>query len=263
MTPPLLEAAGLSRRYPVRSHPLGPVTGWIDAVREVDLALSAGETVGLVGESGCGKSTLARILAGLIPPSAGTVRFEGTALFQLDPAGRRRFRRTVQIIFQDPFTTLDPLMTIGQSVAEPLAIHRIGNRRERGERTRQLLGEVGLPPEWSGRFPDTLSGGQRQRVGIARALALNPRLLICDEAVSALDLSVQAQILALLNDLREKRGLALLFISHDLGVVGAIADRIGVMAEGRIVECQPNPALFEAPRHPAARRLVELALEGA
>ncbi len=261
MSEPLLEAENLSKRFPLRDRPLGRTGGWIEAVQQVSLTLRAGETVGLVGESGCGKSTLAHLLCWLLTPSSGLLRFQKQPLETLRGRSLLEFRRSVQMIFQDPMASLDPLMRIGSIVAEPLQIHRIVRGRELDQRVRSLLQEVGLDPAWAGRFPASLSGGQRQRVGIARALSLEPRILICDEPVSSLDLSVQAQILKLLSDLKAQRGLTLLFISHNLATVSAVADRILVMREGRIVEEGSNPDLFQNPQHPYTRLLVNLALQ--
>ena len=256
----LLEAKDLAKRFPLRSGFFN-AAGWLEAVREVHLTIQAGESVGLVGESGCGKTTLAKILCRLEPPTRGSVRYRGEEIRTLRGQKLLRFRRKVQLIFQDPMSSLDPLMRIGQIVAEPLVIHRLAKGQHLLHRVHTLLAEVGLDPSWKNRFPHTLSGGQRQRVGIARALGLDPELLICDEPVSSLDLSVQSQILKLLTDLQAKRGLSLLFISHNLAVVSALADRILVMREGRIVEEGTNPHLFENPRDPYTRTLVNLALK--
>ena len=257
----LLEAQAVAKRYALRPHPLAPPCGWVEALRQVDLAIREGECVGLVGESGCGKSTLARILCGLAAPDTGRILFRGQSLSRLRGPGWREYRRSVQMVFQDPAASLDPLQRIGATVAEPLAAHRIARRADLRQKVSVLLSEVGLDPAWAVRFPSSLSGGQRQRVGIARALAPNPDLLICDEPVSSLDLSVQAQILNLLLELRTKRGMALLFISHNLVTVGAIADRIVVMKSGAVVEEGPNPGIFHEPREPYTRQLVKLALQ--
>ena len=222
-------------------------------------SLGRGRTLAIVGESGCGKTTLGRVIAGLLPATAGAVLHQGRDIATLDRAGRRRFRRAVQTVFQDPYASLDPRMTVGAIVAEPLAIHRLGSRGGRRARVADLLHAVGLAPDDAGRHPHEFSGGQRQRIGIARALALDPDLLVADEAVSALDVSVQSQILNLLADLRDRRGFACLFISHDLAVVDFIADRVAVMYCGRIVETGARDAVLAAPRHPytaALRRAV-------
>jgi len=255
----LLEAKGIWKRYPFRAHPLAPPQGSIEALCGVDLRINKGECVGLVGESGCGKSTLARMMCGLIPPTQGTIEFKGVPFERLDRKGWRTFRKSVQMIFQDPMASLNPRMTIGAIIEEPLAIHRKASGAKRRTWRDRLLHEVGLDPSLSTRFPQALSGGQRQRVGIARALASDPELIICDEPVSSLDLSVQAQILSLLIRLRIERGLALLFISHDLRVVATLADRILVMHEGRLVEEGVYPALFRQPKNPYTRMLVEMA----
>ena len=260
--PVILEARNLFKRYPFRAHPLAPPRGWVDAVQGFNLSIQKGECVGLVGESGSGKSTVARMLCGLIPSSVGEILFRNKTLHELRGREEREFRKSVQIIFQDPFVSLNPRMRIGQIVAEPLQIHGLARGIELRKRAEHLLREVGLDPSWYNRYPQALSGGQRQRVGIARALALDPELLICDEPVSSLDLSVQAQVLSLLQSLHQDRGLSLLFISHDLRVVGALADRIVVMQHGRVIEEGPNPDLFRQPKHSYTRLLVELAFTG-
>ena len=260
MSAPLLEARDLTKRFPFQSHPFASHSGSIEAVSHINLSLREGESVGLVGESGCGKSTLARLLVGLLRPTSGFCLYRGRPIDSLRHQEQRAFRRSVQLIFQDPMASLDPLMRIGQAVAEPILIHRLATGREAQEKVRTLFQEVGLDPTWVNRYPQSLSGGQRQRVGIARALSLHPKLLICDEAVSSLDLSVQAQILRLLIDLQARRRLALLFISHNLATVSAISDRVLVMRQGRIVEEGQNPRLFQAPQNPYTRALVNLAL---
>ena len=257
----LLEAQGLTKRYPLRSHPLASAQSWVEAVRGVHLSLRAGECVGLVGESGCGKSTLARLLCGLIPPTSGVVLYRHRPLSELRAESSKEFHKSVQIVFQDSAASLNPLMRIGQIIAEPLRIHHLANGEGLRQKLTSLLGEVGIDPSWVNRFPSTLSGGQRQRVGIARALALSPKILICDEPVSSLDLSVQAQILGLLADLQARRNLGLLFISHNLSVVGALADRILVMRAGQVIEEGLNPELFQHPKQPYTRLLVDLAFQ--
>lgn len=231
----LLEAENLSKQYPLRSGSIFSKGKTIDAVKGVSFTLKAGESVGLVGESGCGKSTLARLLAKLELPTAGQIRHEGKPLENLRGDSLQRFRRSVQLIFQDPVGSLNPRMRIGETIAEPLVIHRLARGRELIKRTELLLQEVGLDPAWKNRLPHTLSGGQRQRVGIARALSLDPELLICDEPVSLLDLSVQAQVLKLFWDLKGKRNLTLFFISHNRRIVSALCDRILAMQLGRLV----------------------------
>jgi oligopeptide/dipeptide ABC transporter ATP-binding protein len=253
----LVEAQAIIVRYPVRAGVLRRPAAWIAAVDGVDLTLSAGETLGLVGESGSGKSTLGRALIALRRGDQGSIRFDGQDILALDARGLKALRRRMQIVFQDPNASLDPRRTVGGSVRMGLDLHGIGSRAERAEAVQAMFRRVGLRPEHMGRFPHEFSGGQRQRIGIARALILDPRVLVCDEAVSALDVSVQAQILNLLKDLQAERGLAMLFISHNLAVVEHMADRIAVMYAGRIVEEAPRDALFAAPRHPYTRTLLE------
>jgi oligopeptide/dipeptide ABC transporter ATP-binding protein len=251
----LLEARGLHKHFPVRRGLLGGARGVVRAVDGVDLELRSGETLGVVGESGCGKSTLGRLVLRLLEPTAGTVVFEGRDLGSLDASQLRAARRSLQIIFQDPYASLNPRMTVGQTLAEPLRLHRLARGRER-ERVAELLRTVGLAPEHARRYPHEFSGGQRQRIGIARALAVEPKLIVCDEAVSALDVSVQAQVVNLLQDLQRRFGLAYVFIAHDLAVVKHLADRIAVMYLGQIVETAHKRALFAAPRHPYTRALL-------
>ncbi len=233
-------------------------TGWnrAEVVREVDLQVDAGEIVALVGESGCGKSTLARTVVGLHRPFSGQVRFDGADVHSLRRKARRSYRRDVQMIFQDPFLSLSPRLPVGRAVAEPLEIHRIGSRASGRRRVAELLELVGLSGDFTDRLPRDLSGGQRQRVAIARVLAVEPRLLICDEPVTALDVSVQATVLNLLRDLTESLGLACLFIAHDLAVVCQLADRVAVMHLGRIVEQAPTTTLIGCPRHPYTQALL-------
>ena len=252
----MFELAGVARYYPVRSGILGR-RRWLRAVDGVDLEVRPGETLALVGESGCGKSTLARLLLRLEQPSRGAVRYRGRDLWALDGAGVRRFRREVQMVFQDPYASLDPRMRVRDIVGEGLAIHGIGARADRPGRVNDLLAQVGLSAEAGGAYPHELSGGQRQRIGIARALAVEPRLLVADEPVSALDVSIQAQILNLLRDLQEAMGLTYFFISHDLRVVAHLADRVAVMYLGRLAELAPASALFAQPLHPYTQVLLE------
>ena len=226
------------------------------AVDRVSLAIDVGETLGLVGESGCGKSTLGLTIMRLHEPSSGQIYFAGQALVGLDTRGMRPVRRQMQMIFQDPLASLDPRLTVGQIVAEPLDIHAIGTPAERAITAHRLLERVGLPADSAARFPNEFSGGQQQRIGIARALALQPQLLICDEAVSALDVSVQAQILNLLRDLQAEYGLAFLFISHNIAVTALMSRRIGVMYLGQLVEIGPSQAIVDAPRHPYTQALL-------
>ena len=253
---PLLQVEGLVKHFPVRRGILGRVSGAVRAVDGVDFTLARGETLGVVGESGCGKSTLARLVLRLIEPSAGRIHFQGRDLGALDARALRAERRAMQIIFQDPYSSLNPRMTVGQTLGEPLLLHGLAKEGGRRERVAELLHTVGLAPEHAQRYPHEFSGGQRQRIGIARALAVEPQLIVCDEAVSALDVSVQAQVINLLQNLQQRFGLAYIFIAHDLAVVKHIASRIAVMYLGRIVELADKRALFAAPRHPYTQALL-------
>jgi oligopeptide/dipeptide ABC transporter ATP-binding protein len=252
----LLAVDRLSVSFPVRSAILQRQVGELLAVRDVTLTVDAGETLAVVGESGSGKSTAARAIARIVPASGGTVRFGGTDLLGLSGAALRDARRALQMVFQDPYSALNRRWRVGAIVAEPLDAHRIGSAAERKATVAGLLARVGLDPAMAARFPAALSGGQRQRVAIARALALKPRLVICDEAISALDVSVQAQILNLLTELQRDFGLAYLFITHDLGVVRRFAHRVAVMHGGQVVETAPTATLFARPLHPYSAALL-------
>jgi oligopeptide/dipeptide ABC transporter ATP-binding protein len=251
----ILELQDVARAFPVRDA-LGRARGAVRAVDGVSLAVREGEVLAIVGESGCGKSTLGRVMLRLIEPDRGAVRFMGEDLCALKPADLRRRRRDMQLIFQDPFASLDPRMTVEEAVAEPLRLHGIVPRAQERARVAELLARVGLRPEQARRWPHEFSGGQRQRIAIARALASQPRLIVGDEPVSALDVSVQAQVINLLSDLIRELRLTFVLISHDLGVVRHIADRVAVMYLGRIVEDGPTEAVFRAPRHPYTRALL-------
>jgi oligopeptide transport system ATP-binding protein len=253
----LLEVTNLVKHYRVSAGFLGRQVGVVRAVDGVSFTILRGETLGLVGESGCGKTTTGRCILQLERPTSGSVRFEGQELTTLAPEALRSVRRRIQVIFQDPYSSLNPRMTVGQIVGEPLAVHGlVRDAPARAARVRELLGQVGLLPQHDRRYPHELSGGQRQRVGIARALSLEPSLIICDEPVSALDVSIQAQIINLLEDLQQGLGLTYLFVAHDLSVVRHISDRVAVMYLGRIVELADRQALYEAPRHPYTKALL-------
>ena len=252
----LLEVRGLKKHFPIRRGVFSRVSGYVRAVDGVDLTLRRGETLGLVGESGSGKTTTGRCILRLMEPTGGSIRFEGADLLSLSPSGMRKMRREMQVIFQDPYGSLNPRMKVGSIVGEPLAIHRIARGAEREDLVAGLLKRVGLEPSAMRRYPHEFSGGQRQRIGIARALALRPKLIICDEPVSALDVSIQAQVVNLLMDLQEEFSLTYLFIAHDLSVVEHISDRVAVMYLGKIVEVADAATLYGDPKHPYTKALL-------
>ena len=257
MSEPLLQVSGLGVRFPVRRRRLGAALQWLTALDDVHFEIEAGRSLGVVGESGCGKSTLARAILALVEPQAGEIRWRGAAVRRSDPAGLRRMRRELQVVFQDPFGSLDPRMSIGESVAEALdALEGLTEPAAVRSRVAAVLEEVGLDPSLARRYPHELSGGQCQRAAIARATVVRPRLLICDEAVSALDVSVQAQIVNLLSALSARHGMALMFISHNLAVVRHLCDDVLVLYLGHVVERGPRETLFSTPRHPYTRALL-------
>lgn len=256
-TQPLLEVRDLKKHYPIRGGLMRRAVGNVYAVDGVSFTLNAGETLGLVGESGCGKSTVARAVLRLVEPTSGEIRMSGQNIMGLNKHAMRPYRRDMQIIFQDPFSSLNPRMSAGDIVAEPLLVHGMGNARERQERVAELFKRVGLRTAQMTSFPHQFSGGQRQRIGIARALASGPSLIVGDEPVSALDVSIQAQVINLMMDLQEETKVSYLFIAHDLGVVQHISHRIAVMYLGRIVELADKHALFEDPQHPYTEALLQ------
>ncbi|PWJ20906.1 ABC transporter ATP-binding protein [Jannaschia seohaensis] len=255
----MLQVEGLTKHFPIRRGVLRRVAGTVQAVNDVSFTVGEGETLAVVGESGCGKSTIGRALLRLLEPTAGRVTLDGTTVTDLAPDAMRAMRRKMQIIFQDPFGSLNPRMTVAETLAEPLLLHELATPGDVQDKVGALLSTCGLQPWHAGRFPHEFSGGQRQRVGIARALATRPRLIVCDEPVSALDVSVQAQIVNLLKDLQAEFGIGYVFISHDLAVVRHMADRVAVVYLGRIVEEARADALFAHPRHPYTRSLIAAA----
>ncbi len=253
---PLLDVKRLVKHFPVKKGLFARTVAQVRAVDDVTFSIGEGRTLGLVGESGCGKTTVGRTLLRLIEPTSGTVTFQGQEVTGMEGAELRAMRRHMQIIFQDPYSSLNPRMTVGSIVEEGMKIHGLGERTERVAKVRKLLKDVGLMEEHINRYPHEFSGGQRQRIGIARALAVEPKFIVCDEAVSALDVSIQAQVVNLLADLKKQRGLSYLFISHDLSVVEHIADDVAVMYLGEIVESAPKEALFKNPLHPYTQALL-------
>jgi oligopeptide/dipeptide ABC transporter ATP-binding protein len=252
----LLEVRQLKKHFPIKGGVFGRTVARVYAVDDVSFSLRHGETLGLVGESGCGKSTLGRTVLRLFEPTAGGVRFDGVDLLALGSADLRRKRRDMQIIFQDPFSSLNPRMTVGAILAEPYLIHRLGTKKETQTHVRRLLETVGLSADAESRYPHEFSGGQRQRIGIARAIALNPKLIVADEPVSALDVSIQSQILNLLVDLRKQFKLSYLFVAHDLAVIEHISDTVAVMYLGKIVEYAASADLYAKPLHPYTKALI-------
>jgi oligopeptide transport system ATP-binding protein len=258
VTETILSVENLVKHYPVtRGIVFKKTIGHVRAVDGVSLELKSGETLGIVGESGCGKSTLARVLMNLERPTAGAVKYRGQDIFKLGPAAMRRMRRQIQLVMQDPYTSLNPRMTVGDLIGEPFEIHpEVAPKGSRRQKVRELLDVVGLNPEYMNRYPHQFSGGQRQRIGIARALALRPEIIVCDEPVSALDVSIQAQVMNLLGKLQAELGLAYIFIAHDLSVVRHLSDRVSVMYLGKIVETGTDEQIYERPTHPYTQALL-------
>ena len=253
---PLLEVKHLKKHFPIKGGVFSKTIGYVYAVDDINFTLEKGETLGLVGESGCGKSTTGRTILRLIEPTDGAINFEGQDITNLDKSAMRALRREMQIIFQDPYASLNPRMTVGSIIGEPLEIHKIAKGSEKEERVASLLQKVGLRAEDMRKYPHEFSGGQRQRIGIARALALNPKLIVCDEPVSALDVSIQAQVINLLEDLQAEFGLSYLFIAHNLNVVEHISNRVAVMYLGQIVELASDEELYKNPQHPYTEALL-------
>jgi oligopeptide transport system ATP-binding protein len=253
---PLLDVKHLKKHFPIKGGVFSKTIGYVYAVDDINFTLEKGETLGLVGESGCGKSTTGRTILRLIEPTDGAIYFEGQDITDLDKSAMRALRREMQIIFQDPYASLNPRMTVGSIIGEPLEIHKIAKGSEKEDRVASLLQKVGLRAEDMRKYPHEFSGGQRQRIGIARALALNPKLIVCDEPVSALDVSIQAQVINLLEDLQAEFGLSYLFIAHNLNVVEHISNRVAVMYLGQIVELASDEELYKNPQHPYTEALL-------
>lgn len=254
---PILEVKNLSKAFPIRSGFFNRKVEWLHAVNDISFSVNEGETLAIVGESGCGKSTTRKLMLNLLAADEGTVHYRGRNIFDLKEADMREVRKKLQVVFQDPYASLNPKWKIGKIISEPLRIHKIGTPEEQRERVEELMTLVGINPNYYDRYPHEFSGGQRQRIGIARALALKPDVIIADEPVSALDVSIQAQVLNMFNRLKKELGLTYVFISHDLSVVKHISDRVGVMYLGEMVELSTTEELFSDPKHPYTKALIK------